>query len=139
MEPGKFLVPANATTKKPPMVEVNQKAVFENGQLVACVDFRGMQYWLPDGTLHTITKIGDRLPEDAVTADPVSESDRHLQQIHDTRRRWYQQHVDPMIMESIIKRAQGLDVEADDLIRQAIAEREAIQIKFPLPEFGTEQ
>ncbi|MEJ1390129.1 MAG: hypothetical protein RPU34_04430 [Candidatus Sedimenticola sp. (ex Thyasira tokunagai)] len=66
----KPMVPANATTILPLQVAADEKAVFVNGGWVAQKDARGAEYWMPDGTYHQITRIGDVVPGNALNAPP---------------------------------------------------------------------
>lgn len=47
------------------------------------------------------------------------------------RRAAYGERVDPLVNESIVKRAMGETQAADDLLARAVAEREAIQMEIP--------
>jgi len=58
LEPGVFLVPANATTIQPPSVAANQAAVFNGASWEVVPDHRGEVYYLADGSQHTITELG---------------------------------------------------------------------------------
>lgn len=49
------------------------------------------------------------------------------------RRAAYTKEVDPLMAEAQIKRAMGLVEQADALMAQAIAAREAIQVRYPKP------
>ena len=49
------------------------------------------------------------------------------------RRDAYRSRVDPLINESILKRAMGHTAEADELLAEAIAQREAVQSELPWP------
>lgn len=49
------------------------------------------------------------------------------------RRDAYRSRVDPLINESILKRAMGHTAEADELLAEAIAQREAVQQEMPWP------
>ena len=73
---GKPLLPAFATDKRPPSVNVNQCAVFVDGTWAIVADFRGKEYFLKDGSQHTIEKLGDELPEDALNEAPSPSLDK---------------------------------------------------------------
>ncbi|MEJ1402588.1 MAG: hypothetical protein RPU61_03595 [Candidatus Sedimenticola sp. (ex Thyasira tokunagai)] len=61
--------PANAVTEAPLGAEANQIDVYNDGwQLVA--DHRGQEYYLADGSHHTITEIGIEPPADALAQRP---------------------------------------------------------------------
>lgn len=72
-ENGVWLIPANATEIKPPVAKENEWAVFEEGAWVLKADYRGVVYWLLDGTEHEINEIGTTLPPDALEEKPVIE------------------------------------------------------------------
>ena len=71
MEEGRFLLPAYATFKSPPEVAAGQVAVMSDTGWTVKSDLRGAQYWLTDGSRHTIGKIGEDKPADALDAAPV--------------------------------------------------------------------
>lgn len=76
MEPGKFLVPANATTVEPPVLQERQAAVAKNdGQWEIVDDFRDTEYWLPEDQYldspRVIRELGLPLPENALTEPPT--------------------------------------------------------------------
>ena len=67
----KPLIPAHATIEKPPAVKENQAAVFESGGWQIVSDYRGANYWLPDGSVHTIIELGEELPPEALNEKPA--------------------------------------------------------------------
>lgn len=136
LEEDVYLIPAYATDIKPPSVNENQKPVFNNGQWSIVADYRGTEYWLSDGSKHTITELGVELPSNAIVNEPET-SQRH--QVEMARRYWYQKDVDPVVNESIIKRAMGDEQEADSLLQQAIARRQEIQASLPWPSTTPEE
>jgi|GEM_PF-1511320 len=59
LEPGKFLVPANATEQEPPKAGVQEVAVFEAGIWALKPDFRGQEFYhKTNGSLVVLTAIG---------------------------------------------------------------------------------
>lgn len=66
----KPMVPANATLIAPPETGANEVAVWVDGAWAIKPDHRGAEYWLADGTHHTIAEIGEVPPEDALDAPP---------------------------------------------------------------------
>ena len=66
----KPMVPANATLIAPPETGANEVAVWEGDAWTIKPDHRGTEYWLADGSHHSITEIGDVLPEVALDAAP---------------------------------------------------------------------
>lgn len=70
LDKGNFLIPANSTEKQPPEPGQNEVAVFD-GQLWALKsDFRGTVFWLGHGDKHTISEIGETVPEGAFLEEP---------------------------------------------------------------------
>lgn len=67
---GKPMVSANATLVAPPKTGANEVAVWVNNAWAIKSDHRGAEYWLADRSHHTITKIGEAPPEDALDAEP---------------------------------------------------------------------
>jgi hypothetical protein len=71
-EPGKYLIPFGATPVAPPEVGEHQAAVYaydlDDWHLVA--DWRGTDYWDADGVQHTITEVGETVPEGASLTEP---------------------------------------------------------------------
>ena len=83
--PGEFLIPpGNTLAIKPPEATENQKAVVNQSktdwQLLP--DFRGTEYWLPDGSQHEITELGVDLPEDALDEPPPPSAEELEQQAY---------------------------------------------------------
>jgi hypothetical protein len=76
---GNWLIPAYAVTVKPPVVGQNEVAVWDGNAWLVKQDFRGTEYWLPDGTRAVIKVIGDVVPADASTTPPPPPSDAYLQ------------------------------------------------------------
>ena len=75
LEPGVYLIPANATQIEPPAASANQVAVFSvtGQQWRLFSDFRGTTYWVPPSlTPSTMTDIGE-LPQGSVTVTPPAE------------------------------------------------------------------
>lgn len=69
-DPGKYLVPANATVDAPPAPAENQSAVFRNGTWSKVADYRGTKYYDAEGVEHTIHTLGKTVPVDATTTPP---------------------------------------------------------------------
>lgn len=68
---GKALVPANATTKKPPTAAEGMVPVWNGESWSIKTDLRGTEYWLADQTSGIIALIGDELPEGAILTAPT--------------------------------------------------------------------
>lgn len=63
----------NSTFQKPPEVKENEIQVydFENDSWIIKKDFRGKEYYLPNGNKIIITNIDELIPEDAILDAPV--------------------------------------------------------------------
>lgn len=70
LEPGVFLIPAFATELQQPEASSNQIPVFNGTGWELLSDYRGSEYWLPDGSHHVIRDIGVAPPEDALFEEP---------------------------------------------------------------------
>lgn len=88
----------------------------EYHQVEVADDFRLLPGYVFNPTIHEFTP---RQP----TSDEVDTN----------RRAAYATDVDPLLAEATIKRAMGLVEQADALMAQAIAAREAIQVRYPKP------
>lgn len=71
LEPGKFLLPAHATFDAPPKTAAAQVAVRSGAGWSVESDRRGREYWLPDGSRHTVGEIGADVPAGALSAAPT--------------------------------------------------------------------
>jgi hypothetical protein len=72
-KPDSYMIPANATTTAPPEVDEGQVAVFDGGQWLVKTDNRGQKYYTADGVEHTLSEIGEELPENySLTEKPSS-------------------------------------------------------------------
>ncbi len=69
---GHPLIPAAATTQKPLAVGAREAAVFdrETERWRTVADYRGVTYWLEDGSSQTITRLGVLLPDNALQGAP---------------------------------------------------------------------
>lgn len=81
LEPGVFLVPANATPAAPPEAGDTEAgegevAVFDGTDWTLHPDHRGTIYWQPDGTEVEIDRIGVAPPEDALSDPPPAPPSR---------------------------------------------------------------
>lgn len=63
----------NSTFQKPPEIKENEIQVydFENDSWIIKKDFRGKEYYLPNGNKIIITNIDELIPEDAILDAPV--------------------------------------------------------------------
>ena len=69
LEPGAFLIPANATEIAPPKDKDGFARCFTNGSWEYVKDLRGTKYWMPDLSEHVQSELGD-LPDGATTDEP---------------------------------------------------------------------
>lgn len=69
----RWVKPFNSSFDEPPMIEEGQVVVrdVENDEWIVEVDFRGTEYWDEDGKKHTITELGEEVPEGALLEEPV--------------------------------------------------------------------
>ncbi|MCG8990893.1 DUF4376 domain-containing protein [Laribacter hongkongensis] len=70
LEPGVFLIPAHATPIAPPPAGQNEAAIFDGSSWRLVADYTGTSYWLPDGSHHVISEIGDVPPDHCLTESP---------------------------------------------------------------------
>lgn len=80
VRPEKFLIPPSSTPKKPSAAGEKQIAVFDvqADQWSIKPDYRGIEYWLPDGTHHKIETIGETPPDNALYQQPEPLPDKSL-------------------------------------------------------------
>jgi hypothetical protein len=73
MEPNTYLLPANAVTIAPPNIPANKAAIINEQHTgwTLADDFVGTDYWLADGSHHTIDEVGISLPTNALTLEPL--------------------------------------------------------------------
>ncbi len=62
--------PAYATTEPPPDRAADQAAVFIDGTWSLVPDYRGVVYYLADGSKHIVTKLNEKPPAEALLALP---------------------------------------------------------------------
>lgn len=74
LEAGKFLIPACATTLAPLKPGDNEVAMFNGEKWQLTPDHRGVEYWLDDGSHHTIVELGQTVPE-AALLEPLKVQD----------------------------------------------------------------
>jgi hypothetical protein len=90
LESGAFLIPANATTASLPVLKSHEAAVInatmDGWNVVA--DYVGTEYWLPDGSNHTITEFDVTPPANALYTAPfiVDDAKRLAELILETNR-----------------------------------------------------
>lgn len=70
LEPGVFLIPANATAVQPPAHNQGQASVFNGSSWSIVDDYRGTIYYLLDGSRYEITELGIAPPVASSPAPP---------------------------------------------------------------------
>lgn len=70
LEPGKYLIPAHAMLTAPPATVSHQAAVAINDIWSLVDDYRGVVYWMPDGSKHQITVLGVTPPAESTATPP---------------------------------------------------------------------
>jgi hypothetical protein len=69
-EEGRWLIPFGAVETHPPELGAHQAAQWTGTEWALIADFRGVSYWLPDRSRHTISAVGIEPPEGHLTEDP---------------------------------------------------------------------
>ena len=69
LEEGEYIAPTYSTEEAPPIEKQNESAIYVDGSWQIAHNFQDVEYWLTDGTKHTITEIGIVPPVDAVFAE----------------------------------------------------------------------
>lgn len=85
LEDSCFLIPAYATDVTPPKSGQNEIAVFDGESWSVKPDFRGTDCWSGYGDKHTITEIGETVPDGASQTEPEPEQPTSKQLAHDAR------------------------------------------------------
>jgi len=80
LEPGKYLIPAAATTEPPPKAGTKEAVRFNGQGWEKTPDLRGTVYFEADGTEKKIDRLGDTLPEGALTKKPAPTAEQVAQQ-----------------------------------------------------------
>jgi hypothetical protein len=136
-ENGVFLIPAYATEAIPPGTQENECAVFNGSSWEIVTDHRGVTYYLGwDDPGTEINELGEVPPENSFLTrpdkPPLSYEDK-VEIVDMQRREAYKQRVDPLTNEYQVKILTGETADAEALVPQIIAEREAIQNEYPWP------
>ncbi len=79
LEPGVFLIPANATAISPPAPGANQAALFADGAWSVVPDHRGERWYRPDGSAADITE-PNIVPDASWTQTPPPPGAQQLRQ-----------------------------------------------------------
>lgn len=119
---GNWLIPAYATSVKPIKQKKSHALVFKSDKWHNIIDNRGKVYWLIDGSEHTVTTLGEELPEGALDEKPVIEPEPLTpEEIEQSRAVAYsdpQTGSDRYFLEAIRKRVTGDEdgaIEAETL------------------------
>ena len=126
-----WIKPFCSSFDAPPEVIQNQTILrdVDCNKWVIEKDFRGTEYWLPDGTHHTISELGEELPEGALLEEPPKPEPTFEQRLASTiaqREATYKRESDPLYMEWQYDQTE----EAEQKWREKVAE---IKARFPLP------
>lgn len=68
---GQYLLPANATFMVLDDAETGYSVVYQDGEKHYVIDQRGVEYWTVDGIKQVISKLGEKVPEEAFLEEPV--------------------------------------------------------------------
>lgn len=134
--PDNWLIPAHATDIKPPEQQENKAAVFAFDEWQLIDDYRGQEYWLEDGSKHTIKELGETLPADALKEEPPAPP-LTAEQIKQARAIAYSNPTtgsDRHFIEAQRKRATGDETGAQEAEQLGVARVEEIKQELPLPQ-----
>ena len=84
VRPDSPLMRPNSTELVPPEPAQRELVIFKDGAWSTTPDWRGFEYWLPDGSYHKIENYGVTPPAGHLTAVPPPTS----QQLRDNERAW---------------------------------------------------
>jgi hypothetical protein len=125
----KWMIPAYATEIELIPEKAGHQRYFKDGAWHYVVDNIGTEYWLADGSKHTITELGEALPEGALLEEPPKPEPTFEQRLASTiaqREAAYKTESDPLYMEW---QYDGT-AEAEQKWRDKVAE---IKQRYPLP------
>jgi hypothetical protein len=118
-----------ATDKELPPEKGGFVRGFVTGEWKYYVDNTGTEYWLADGSKHTITELGEELPEGALLEEPPTPEPTFEERLASTiaqREGAYKAESDPLYMEWQYDQTE----EAKQKWRDKVAE---IKERLPLP------
>jgi hypothetical protein len=124
-----YPIPAYATTVPALEAKDGYQQHFKNNAWHYIVDNIGTEYWLADGSKHTITELGEALPEGALLEEPPKPEptfEEHLASTIAQREVAYKTESDPLYMEWQYDDT----AEAKQKWRDKVAE---IKERYPLP------
>lgn len=125
----KWMIPAYATAVELIPEKAGHQRYFKDDAWHYVVDNTGTDYWLADGSKHTITELGKALPEGALLEEPPKPEptfEERLASIIAQREAAYKTESDPLYMEW---QYDGT-AEAEQKWRDKVAE---IKERLPLP------
>jgi hypothetical protein len=125
----KWMIPAYATDIELIPDKTGHQRYFKDGAWHYVVDNTGTDYWLVDDSKHTITELGEALPEGALLEEPPKPEPTFEERLASTiaqREAAYKSESDPLYMEW---QYDGT-AEAEQKWRDKVAE---IKERYPLP------
>jgi hypothetical protein len=125
----KWMIPAYATAVELIPEKAGHQRYFKDGAWHYIVDNTGTDYWLVDDSKHTITELGEELPEGALLEEPPKPEPTFEERLASTiaqREAAYKTESDPLYMEW---QYDGT-AEAEQKWRDKVAE---IKERYPLP------
>lgn len=125
----KWMIPAYATAVELIPEKAGHQRYFKDGAWHYIVDNTGTDYWLVDDSKHTITELGEALPEGALLEEPPKPEPTFEERLASTiaqREAAYKSESDPLYMEW---QYDGT-AEAEQKWRDKVAE---IKERYPLP------
>jgi hypothetical protein len=125
----KWMIPAFSTNVELIPEKSGHQRYFKDDAWHYVVDNTGTDYWLADGSKHTITELGEVLPEGALLEEPPKPEPTFEQRLASTiaqREAAYKTESDPLYMEW---QYDGT-AEAEQKWRDKVAE---IKERYPLP------
>ncbi|WJZ70008.1 tail fiber assembly-like protein [Vibrio phage PVP-XSN] len=133
-----WLIPAHATSTKPPQTDKNQSAVFDGNEWLVVADYRGFEYWLQNEEHHVINELGVEPPKFYFESKPEPEPPTEEELKQRAERNRVMEYADPingsdkLFMEAIRKRAAGDEQGALTAERKGMERVDQIKKEFPL-------
>ncbi|WZL14750.1 tail fiber assembly [Vibrio phage vB_VpaM_XM1] len=138
MVAGNWLIPAYATSTKPPQTDKNQTAIFDGEEWSVVADYRGFEYWMPNGDSNVINELGVEPPNFYLESKPDPEPPTKEELKKNAERNRAMACADPingsdkLFMEAMRKRVAGDEKGAFEAEQAGIARVEQIKQEFPL-------
>lgn len=133
-----WLIPAHATSIKPPKTDKNQSAVFEGKEWSVVADYRGFEYWVPNGDSNVINELGVEPPNFYLESKPDPEPPTEEELKKNAERNRVMAYADPingsdkLFMEAMRKRVAGDEQGALIAERKGMERVDQIKKEFPL-------